>query len=104
MEPPALDTSAVLATARRAPAPAASADPTAARKAAEDFEAFFMTQVIEEMFAGVEPDGMFGGGSGESMFRSLLFQEYGKAIARSGGVGIADAVQKEILKLQEARP
>ncbi|MBX6323155.1 MAG: rod-binding protein [Rhodospirillaceae bacterium] len=104
MEQPAIDTSAVLAAGRRPPEPAHTADPRAARKAAEDFEAFFLTQVIEEMFAGVEPDAMFGGGPGEGVFRSLLFQEYGKAIAHSGGVGIADAVQKEILKLQEARP
>jgi len=34
----------------------------------------------------------------------MMVQEYGKAIARSGGVGIADAVQREILRLQESQP
>ena len=31
----------------------------------------------------------------------MMVQEYGKAIARSGGIGIADSVQREILKMQE---
>jgi len=34
----------------------------------------------------------------------MLFQEYGAVIARSGGVGIGDLVQREILKLQEVQP
>ncbi|HBM88208.1 MAG TPA: flagellar biosynthesis protein FlgJ, partial [Rhodobiaceae bacterium] len=33
---------------------------------------------------------------------SLLNQEYAGAMSRSGGVGIADSVFKEILKIQEA--
>jgi Rod binding domain-containing protein len=32
----------------------------------------------------------------------MLSQEYGSSIARSGGVGIADVVYREILKAQEA--
>jgi Rod binding domain-containing protein len=37
------------------------------------------------------------------VFRSLLFQEYGKQAAKTGGIGIADMVQKEILRMQEAQ-
>jgi len=39
-----------------------TADPAEARRAAQDFEAFFVAQIMEQMFAGVEPDAMFGGG------------------------------------------
>jgi len=98
-----LDTTQGLAASRRTPAPHHTADPTKARKAAEDFESFFLSQVFEEMYSGIEVDKEFGGGEGESMFRSMLLQEYGKSVAQRGGVGIADAVQKEILKLQEAQ-
>ena len=52
-----------------------------AQKAAEDVEAFFLSQVFETMFAGVKTDGPFGGGQGEKVFRSMLVQEYGKAAA-----------------------
>ena len=85
----------------RAPHLGKTSDPTAARKTAEDFEAFFLSQMFEHMFSGIEPDALFGGGEGEQVFRSMLFQEYGKTVARQGGIGLADVVQKEILKLQE---
>ncbi len=90
-------------TARYAQAPAikGTSDPARAREAAESFEAFFIGQYIEHMFAGIRTDGMFNGGQGEKVFRSLLMQEYGTAIAKSGGIGIADSVQKAILQMQE---
>jgi flagellar protein FlgJ len=74
-------------------------DPT--RKAAEDFEAVMLSQIMEEMFAGVEPDENFGGGTGEKMFRSLLNEKVAGSISKQGGIGIADAVQGELIKLQE---
>jgi Rod binding domain-containing protein len=73
------------------------------RRAAQDFEAFVVSQAFEEMFSGIETDPMFGGGQGESVFRSFLLQEYGKQVARAGGVGIADMVQRQLLQLQEAQ-
>jgi Rod binding domain-containing protein len=83
------------------PPSVSSRDAEATRKTAEDFEAFYLSQMFEHMFAGVETDSMFGGGQGEEVFRSMLFQEYGKAVAKQGGIGLADMVQKEMLKLQE---
>ncbi len=71
------------------------------RRAAEEFEAVFISQMLAPMFEGLETDELFGGGPGEDIYRSILVEEYGKAIARSGGIGIADAVQREILRLQE---
>ena len=87
-----------------APNPAAGAqDPSAARKTAEDFEAFFLAQAMDSMFSGIDSDKLFGAGNGENVYRSLLIQEYAKVAAKSGGVGIADAVQREILRMQEAQ-
>jgi Rod binding domain-containing protein len=85
------------------PRPAVTADPAAAHKTAQDFEAFFLSQIFENVFSGVNSDAMFGGGSGETVYRSLLLQEYSKVAARNGGVGIADAVQREILRTQEKK-
>jgi len=73
----------------------------AARSAAQEFEALFLAQVLDQMFAGVPTDGRFGGGSAEGVYRDLLNQEYAKVLSRSGGLGVADAVYREILKLQE---
>ena len=80
-----------------------SGDRDAVREAAEQFEAVFLSQMLAPMFETVETDPLFGGGPGERMYKSLMVEEYGKAISRAGGVGIADHVEREILRLQEAQ-
>jgi hypothetical protein len=42
----------------------------------------------------------FGGGQGESMFKSLYTDAIAKQVTRSGGVGVAASVEREMLKLQ----
>jgi Rod binding domain-containing protein len=71
------------------------------RAAAQDFEAFFITHSFTEMSSDIQPDSEFGGGEGESVFKSFLFNEYGKMAAKTQGIGIADQVQRELLHLQE---
>lgn len=77
-------------------------DLESAKFAAQEFEAVFLTQMMTPVFESLPTDGLMGGGSGEQMYRSLMVQEYGKAMAKAGGVGVADAVLREIIKLQEA--
>lgn len=86
-----------------APKPGQTQSAAQARKAAEEFEAYFISQTMETMFSGIPTDGPFGGGHAEEMFRSMLNQEYGKSMARTGGIGIADQVYREILKTQEVK-
>ena len=74
-----------------------------ARKTGEDFEAFFLTQMLEHMFKGIPTDGYFGGGYGEGVYRSIMLQEYGRILSKAGGVGIADMVSRELMKLQEGQ-
>ncbi|HSK38328.1 MAG TPA: rod-binding protein [Arenibaculum sp.] len=71
------------------------------RRTAEEFEGQFLTQMLSHLFENVEVDETFGGGHAEEMFRSLLVDQYGKQMTRAGGIGIADAVQKQILSMQE---
>ncbi len=73
----------------------------AADAAAQEFESVFLSEMLSHMFSGVKPDSLFGGGHGEEMWRSFLVQEYAKITARSGGIGVADHVKREIIKLQE---
>lgn len=73
------------------------------RKVAEDFEAVFLSQMLKPMFANLGAEKPFGGGSGEDMWRSLQVDEFGKAVSRKGGIGIADNIFREMLKLQEAQ-
>ncbi len=72
-----------------------------AEKAAKEFEGFFISQMLQAMFSGVDAPEGFGGGPGESSFKGLLVEEYGKLISKSGGIGLADSLKAEILRLQE---
>ena len=73
-----------------------------ARKTAEDFESFFISTLLETMSSGIEVDPAFGGGHGEQVFRSMLNDEYARTFAHAGGIGIADSVYREIIRIQEA--
>ena len=77
--------------------------PLQVRRAAEEFEASFLAQMLQPMFQGLSTDGPFGGGQPEGVFRSLLVDEYARGMARAGGIGIAQAVGDELLKMQEVR-
>lgn len=81
---------------------------TAAQKAeeaklnavAEDFEAMFMSQMMQPMFEGIKPNAMFGGGKTEEVFTGMMIQEYGKMMAETGQLGIADQVKRSLIELQ----
>jgi flagellar protein FlgJ len=73
-----------------------------AQKTAQDFEAFFLGQMLQPMFEGLGAEKPFGGGNAEKIWRTMMVDEMGKAMAEAGGIGIADQVQREILRLQEA--
>lgn len=71
------------------------------RKTAQEFESHFLGQMFEFMSSGIKTDGPFGGGQAESTWRTFLNQEYGKSMAQSRGVGIADMVYRQMLQMQE---
>jgi Rod binding domain-containing protein len=72
-------------------------------KAAKDFEAVFIAQMLQPMFATVGVDEMFGGGSGEEMWRGMMVEQVGKDIASNGGLGLGDTIRAQMLKLQEVQ-
>ncbi len=72
----------------------------AARKVAEEFEAMFIAQMLAPMFEALDTDGPTGGGSAERAFRPMLVNEYAAEMSKQGGIGIADQVYTEILRMQ----
>lgn len=93
-----------LDVARTSLASAAPKIPSAPRDidaAARDFEAVFLAQMFEQMWAEVPTDGPMGGGTGERIFRSLMIQDIGRQMASQGGMGLADTVKRELLAMQQ---
>ena len=83
------------------PTVATKAAPDNVRHTAEEFEGFFLSQMFGMMFTDINTDGLFGGGQGEKIFRSLLVDEYAKSTVSNGGVGIADNIVRQLLANQE---
>jgi Rod binding domain-containing protein len=90
-------------TTARLPAAAllnANEPPEELRKIAEQFESVFLNEMMAPMFQGIETDGLGGGGMGEEMFRPMLIEQYASALSQSGGIGLADAIVKELMRMQ----
>ena len=79
----------------------APATPGKTKNAAREFESLLIGQLLQPMFETVEVDPLTGGGQGEQMVRSLLVDEYGKLMTASGGIGLSQSINAEILKIQE---
>ena len=74
------------------------------RQSASDFESMALSEMLKPMFETVDTSkGMFGGGAGEATWRPMIVDEMAKSIARSGGLGIGDAVFRQLLQTQEHR-
>jgi len=92
-------------TAANATSAAHGGGPTEAmKKAAQDFESMMLSQLLAPMFNALDTDGIGGGGSGEAMFRPMLVDNYAKGMAAQGGVGVAQSVLAELVRMQTTTP
>lgn len=98
-----IETDRFLSAQTMAPKLGKKADERQARKVAQDFESFFIGQMLQPMFKDIRAEEPFDGGHGEDIWRTMQVEEYGKAISRAGGIGIADMVYREMLKAQEVK-
>jgi flagellar protein FlgJ len=71
------------------------------RETAEAFEASFLAQMLKPMFEGLRTDGPFGGGEGEETWRSFMIEAMARQTVKAGGIGLADSVVAQMLKMQE---
>jgi len=67
---------------------------------AQEFEAVFISEMMKPMFEGIKVNETFGGGKGEEVFRGMMLQEYGKIMAQTGAIGIADQVRSTLIQMQ----
>jgi Rod binding domain-containing protein len=70
------------------------------KETAQKFEASFLSIMMQSMTAGMKTPEIGGGGAGEDMFKSFLSEEMAKQVSKAGGIGVADMVQREMLKMQ----
>jgi peptidoglycan hydrolase FlgJ len=70
---------------------------------AKELEGVFLNTLMKEMFSSVKGEkDLGGGGFGEDTWRDMQAEQMANTIADAGGIGLADALMGDLLKIQEA--
>lgn len=90
-----------LGTLMEKAAGAKNLDPATRSMVAREFESMFLSQMLASMFSESEENPLFDDNESSEVFKGMMIEQYATQIARSGGIGIASYVEKELLRLQE---
>jgi len=74
---------------------AAGGSPQALKTVAQQFEAILLTQMLQQMHKPMMPGGMFDTAEAQQ-WNSIVDQRMGVHMAQQGGIGLADAVLRQI--------
>ncbi|MBY0335394.1 MAG: rod-binding protein [Acetobacteraceae bacterium] len=87
------------------PSAGGAATPARLREAALAFEAQVLAQLLQPAFATTDASrSAFGGGAAERQWQPVLTEALAASAARSGrGLGLADMVLRQALRLQESQ-
>ena len=72
------------------------------KQQATELEGVFLNTLVKEMFSGIKTDGPFGGGFAEETWRGLQSEQMATAMAKSGGIGLADQIVRDLMLRQQA--
>lgn len=68
------------------------------QKAAEDFEALMLKQMMNAMWSTVPQGGMLSGSREEEMYRDMLNESVAAEVAKGQGIGIKQVIARELSK------
>lgn len=72
-------------------------DDAALREAAQQFEALFVKQMLNSMRATLDTKSdMLYGGLSQDIFEDMLYDEYSRIFAKTGDLGIADLIYRQL--------
>ena len=73
------------------------------REQAKDLEGIFLNTLMKEMFSSIDTsDESFGGGFAEETWRGMQAEQFANSLAEEGGIGLADNLMGDLLRMQEA--
>lgn len=64
------------------------------KESLKEFESLFVFYMLKEMNKSSDKEGLFGKGLGNDFFRDMFNQEVSRSLSKSGGIGIADFIEK----------
>ena len=66
------------------------------RQVTRDFEALFITMVLDSMRESLDDNALIPKNSGEKLFEDQLYDEYTKKISQTAGLGIATMMYDQL--------
>ena len=73
-----------------------------ALKTAQDFESVYIADAFKDMFKGVSVDPLTGtSNTSNETWRDMMIDEYAKNMVKKGGIGIAQGIADQLIKIQE---
>jgi peptidoglycan hydrolase FlgJ len=73
------------------------------RKSSQEFEALMLMEMLKSMRKSVPEGGLFEKDNATEIFRDMLDSETAKAASKGKGLGIADAMYKQMAKQIEKK-
>lgn len=72
------------------------------RKQAVELEGVFLNTLMKEMFSSIDTsESNFGGGFAEETWRGMQAEQFASVLADQGGIGLADQLMGDLLRMQE---
>ncbi len=69
-------------------------------KAARDFEALLLHQMLKSMWESVPAGGLFGGSNEADMYRDMFNEALADSVSEGQGVGVREMVAKDLKRLE----
>ncbi len=66
-------------------------------KVSREFESIFINQLFKSMRKTIQKSDWLNGGLKQEIFEDMLYEEYSKKIAHSGGIGLGDMVYRFLI-------
>ncbi len=77
---------------------------TSAKMVATEFESLFISQMLEHMMGGDSlGESLFGNQETDEIYKSMMVDEYAKAIVKGGGIGIAKNIEQTLIERSRAQ-
>jgi flagellar protein FlgJ len=81
----------------------AKTDSKGMEKACKEFESLFVNYLMKEMRNTIPENELFGGGSAEKMYTTMLDGEVAKHVSIQRGIGLADMLYRQMAGQNEKK-
>ncbi len=72
------------------------------RSQAVELEGVFLNTLVKEMFSSLGKEGTTGSDFAQQTWRGMQAEQFADAMAKAGGIGLADSLVADLLALQES--